>query len=407
MNSDNRGVTGVSSSPVAYGLDFSWGRPSAESILNAGYTFVLRYLSWSTTGKNLTADEARYYQAYGIGIGSNWEYYADAPKNGYPQGVSDATEGARQHTACGGGEWDPIYFSVDYDAQVGTKSTMQLFTKRGWGRLLPWWLILLLDGGWRTRHSSLWSTGPDWPAVSEYFRGVSEVVGLDRTGAYGSYQVIRQLFNEGKILFGWQTYAWSYGAWDPRAQLRQVQNGITVGGADVDRNESWSDNAGLWGQNQPPRRHSIGDGAVLLNCPFDETRQDLFYVGPNNEVWHSWWAGGMPAMWAGSGASENLGGRIVQGTLTAQWTPDGSAVMVAGLGSATEGAPVGAGSWWGSTLDRYGTRSGWGSLEGVYGQYPEAPPVARATKRDDRAWYLVGIVAVLVLAGILAWVMAH
>ena len=30
---------------------------------------------------------------------------------------------------------------------------------------------------------------------------------------------------------GWQTYAWSYGQWDARAQLRQVLNSVSVGGS--------------------------------------------------------------------------------------------------------------------------------------------------------------------------------
>jgi hypothetical protein len=365
----HRKPTSYGSAPLAYGLDFSWGRPSPQAILNAGYSFVLRYLSWSTTGKNLTGDEANMYKSYGIGIGSNWEYYADAPKGGYNQGVSDATEGKRQHETVGGSPYDPIYFSVDYDAQMG-KSTqaLRLFEKRGIGRLMPWWLILLLDGGFRTRRSSLWTTTSDYQAVTAYFRGIIDVVGLARTGCYGSYQVVRQLYNDGLITFGWQTYAWSYGYWDPRAQLRQVKNGLTLDGAEVDRNEQWHDNAGLWGSNEPRRKE--GDGAVLLNCPFDESRQDMLYVGPKNEVWHRWWNGGMTAMWNGDGGIENLGGHIVQGTLTALWTPDGSTLYVAGLGLGDSSAPAGNGSFWGMTLDRYGNRSGWGSFDQTWGAIP-------------------------------------
>src|SRR4051812_5789596 len=65
--------------PLAYGLDFSWEQPSPQAILAAGYTFVCRYHSWSTSGKNLTAAEADSYQSNGIDIVSNWEYYANAP----------------------------------------------------------------------------------------------------------------------------------------------------------------------------------------------------------------------------------------------------------------------------------------------------------------------------------------
>ena len=36
-------------------LDYSWGRPGAANIKQAGYVGVMRYLSHDTTGKNLTA----------------------------------------------------------------------------------------------------------------------------------------------------------------------------------------------------------------------------------------------------------------------------------------------------------------------------------------------------------------
>lgn len=188
------------------GLDFAWSKPSVSAILAGGYRFVCRYLSWDTTGKNLTYAEAQSYLSNGIGVVSNWEYSANAAANGRGQGVSDATEGARQHTSCGGPPDAPIYFSVDFDVPSS-----------------------------------------QYGAVASYFDGVASVIGLARTGAYGGYPIINYLFNNGRITYGWQTFAWSSGRWDGRAQLRQVQNGITVGGADCDHDVSMVDNFGQWG----------------------------------------------------------------------------------------------------------------------------------------------------------------
>jgi hypothetical protein len=42
----------------------------------------------------------------------------------------------------------------------------------------------------------------------------------------------------GKAVFAWQTYAWSGGQWDSRAQLRQTRNDVTVGGAACDSDVS-------------------------------------------------------------------------------------------------------------------------------------------------------------------------
>ena len=59
-----------------------------------------------------------------------------------------------------------------------------------------------------------------------------------------------------------------------------------------------------------------GDGAVLLNCPYDADRLDLLYVGSTGEVMHRWYtSGGMQSMWTGAGGKENLGGVIIAGTL--------------------------------------------------------------------------------------------
>jgi hypothetical protein len=57
-------------------------------------------------------------------------------------------------------------------------------------------------------------------------------------GAYGGYYVVKRLFDAGLIDDGWQAYAWSGGQWDSRAALRQIRNGVNVGGGDCDIDES-------------------------------------------------------------------------------------------------------------------------------------------------------------------------
>jgi glycoside hydrolase-like protein len=329
--------------PVAYGLDFSWGRPSVPAILAGGYTFVLRYLSWSTTGKNLTKAEADSYLAAGIKVCSNWEYYADACLGGYWQGYDDAVEAARQHTACGGPPDAPIYFSVDWDCQ-------------------DW----------------------EYPAVYDYFTGVADVIGRERTAAYGGYDPIRWLYNDSMITYGWQTYAWSGGKWDARAQIRQVQNGITVDGADCDRNEAWAADYGAWGQTTPPLPEGAG---VLLTHPQEKDRLDLFTVGPGGRVEHRWLHSptAMADLWSGKGvAYEDLTGGIYPGTLYAAWLTDASGVYVCGLGAPGDAtAPVGLGQYWGCTIYTSGKKSGWGTIEGAYGPIPGAASVDAVTPAPD------------------------
>ena len=70
----------------------------------------------------------------------------------------------------------------------------------------------------------------------------ASVLPADRVGAYGGYHVIRGLFDQGLIQWGWQTSAWSKVSgklhWDPRAHLQQYRHDCSGGGltqADVNR----------------------------------------------------------------------------------------------------------------------------------------------------------------------------
>jgi hypothetical protein len=196
------------------GVDEAWAR-APISVLNAsGYRFVVRYLSYDTTGKNLSLAEAQALSAAGLAVVSNWEYAAQAARNGHAQGIRDATEAARQHTADGGPPDRPIYFSVDYDVPDYAPNAGDPAAKLG--------------------------------PIADYFRAVASVIGPSRVGAYGGYWPIKRLFDAGLIRWGWQTYAWSGGQWDSRAQLRQVQNGVTVGGADVDIDKAQIPDFGQW-----------------------------------------------------------------------------------------------------------------------------------------------------------------
>src|SRR4029079_4505302 len=57
------------------GVDYAWSRPtSPQALRSAGYTFVARYLSYDTTGKNLSAGEAQGLFAAGIDVVANWEW---------------------------------------------------------------------------------------------------------------------------------------------------------------------------------------------------------------------------------------------------------------------------------------------------------------------------------------------
>ncbi len=199
---------------MAFGLDYVTGPPVAD-MKAAGVSFVCRYLSFVnnlTQVKLLSLGEAKGLSAAGISIVSNYEWYANRALEGFASGVADARIAASQHAACGGPPDRPIYFSVDVDV-AGTECL-------------------------------------------EYFRGVASVIGASRTGVYGSYRVLNYLLVSGLVGWGWQTYAWSYGAWEPRAHIQQYLNGVSMSGHSVDYNRSMHIDFGQW---------SIGGGGSMID----------------------------------------------------------------------------------------------------------------------------------------------
>src|SRR5664279_4360859 len=124
------------------GVDYAWQHPT----LPGGCTFVLRYLS-NDPSKNLTRVEADSLRAQGQDIGVVWETTTNEVDGGYVAGVSAAQKAEQQAVAAGMPAGSPIYFAVDYDAQVG-------------------------------------------PIISGYFQGAAEVLGgVGRVGGYGGYYV--------------------------------------------------------------------------------------------------------------------------------------------------------------------------------------------------------------------------
>lgn len=188
------------------GIDYAWSHPSTAAILGYGAKWVARYLCASNDGKRLIPSERKLLHDAGLGIALVYEDETGGPLKGYAHGVDDASRAVAQAKALGLPIGLPIFYAIDFDATPGNQTAINAY----------------LDG-------------------CAYVHSEQYAV-----GAYGGYYSIRRSFDAGKIRYGWQTYAWSGGQWDGRAQLRQVRNGITVGTADCDRNERWSNDAGVW-----------------------------------------------------------------------------------------------------------------------------------------------------------------
>lgn len=198
-----------------YGLDY-YSLPAREA-RDAGASFVIRYLS-HTPGKDLSLGEAKELAGYGIDCVVMWETAANRAFYGDRAGEEDAHAAVVEALACGMVGARPIYFTVDED------------------------------------------TTNDVASIISYFEGVRRVLGVERTGAYGGITTIARLFDDKLISWGWQTSAWSYGAWDPRAHIRQVEYD-----RNFDRDIAITPDFGQWRPGVgPPHPHPPAPASVLL-----------------------------------------------------------------------------------------------------------------------------------------------
>lgn len=206
---------------LAYGVDYAFDPHPSVSVLKAatleGYhlTFLVRYVgstdyTTSRSPKWLNPVEAKSLHTE-FALCVVFETSSQRAEGGHDAGVTDAHKAIRELAFCGLPTNTVVYFAVDYDTTVG-------------------------------------------PRITGYFQGVASVLGLHRTGCYGGYKVIKALFDAGLITYGWQTYAWSGGKWDPRAQLQQYSNSHDLGGADVDYDRAMVPDFGQWpAAGSPPK----------------------------------------------------------------------------------------------------------------------------------------------------------
>lgn len=202
---------------VAQGVDYSFDHPTPAELCKAGKKFVHRYmfpLSQVPGTKNLTKVEADALKAHGIEIASNYESFSGRAKDGFEAGQTDARAADRQHRACGGPADRPIFMSVDFD-----------------------------------------TTPADFPHIDAYFKGVASVLGKQRVGAYGEYDLVRHLMDNDLVgksdsaghYYTWQTYAWSAGKFDERCCTAQDKNGVRLGSGTVDLDSAHCVDYGQWG----------------------------------------------------------------------------------------------------------------------------------------------------------------
>jgi len=227
-----------------FGIDYAWSKPPVAAMTAAGVKFIARYLS-NDPSKNLGRAEATAANAAGIWCVVVWETTAARATAGRSAGRDDALTALAQARALGMPEDRPIYFAVDFDA-----------------------------------------TSKHFPDIREYFIGVTSEMGKDRVGMYAGFGPIKWAFDTGLITWGWQTYAWSGGKWDPRAHIHQYQNGVTLGGADVDYDLAMVDDYGQWKIGESPVAITDADAKKIATAV---AKTDGLYPAPDDNKENPEW----------------------------------------------------------------------------------------------------------------------
>jgi hypothetical protein len=202
-----------------FGIDYAVGDPQPARLKSAGVRFVCRYVSTRGNPKNLRAAEAKKLRDAGIDVVVVFETTAKRALAGRDAGLVDAKSALAQAKDCMPGDSAPIYFAVDFDATPGNQA-----------------------------------------AINAYLRGAASFLGKDNVGIYGGFYPVKRALDAGVCKFAWQTYAWSGGQWDTRAQIRQYRNGQVLAGMSVDYDRAMVADFGQWRKPAAaPQRH---DGPV-------------------------------------------------------------------------------------------------------------------------------------------------
>lgn len=202
---------------MAQGVDYSFARPSPAGLVAAGKSFVCRYLSGDFRHddqgqKDLSIQERDALLSVGLAIVVVWETDGRTdPSRGAVGGHADAVAAVQEASALGVPQGACLYFAVDYQTFSQDVATMQAYAAAA--------------------------------------RDVCHAAGY-RAGIYGG--IATEQDDESVVDMLWQTYAWSAGQWDPKAQLRQYENGANVAGGSVDLDESTVADFGQFPVVMPP-----------------------------------------------------------------------------------------------------------------------------------------------------------
>lgn len=170
-----------------------------DKVKAAGAAFVVLYVGDPSWPKSATASECSALLADGVAVGLVYETTANWMLGGPNAGGAAGVQARVWARAIGAPDSTRIIAAADFDV-TATQVSVVLATLGGFAR------------------------------------------GYHPVGLYGGYRIVKAAADAGYTTM--QTGAWSHGAWDPRAQVRQGAQ-TTIGGVTVDIDQA-SSLAGFW-----------------------------------------------------------------------------------------------------------------------------------------------------------------
>lgn len=191
---------------MSQALDYSSGPPAGAAVRQAGYAAVIRYAGTPGRPKNITRTEFEDLSMSGVDVALVYENNTGDALLGYSEGQLAAENIANDAVRIGFPANRPLYFTVDRSV-----------------------------------------TSPsDFALVMLYLDGAASVIGRERVGVYGEYEVVKYALEGGHARYGWQTVAWSGGQQYAGAHLFQRLGTVLVDGIACDVNDILAPD---WGQH--------------------------------------------------------------------------------------------------------------------------------------------------------------
>ena len=221
-------------------VDFSFARPGAQALKDAGVVAVGRYLTGA--GKAIDSPELQSYLALGIVVWFVFEVGAADDQGGTQAGSQNAMAANAALQNLGLPVTCPVYFAVDHDLA-------------------------------------------DPRTALPYFQGIASIRSAGTNGDYGEGALCQLLNDEGLTAYHWQSASTSFPGNASTLPITHIQQGLGGPLPDTDLDILCKPDFGQWPRPAPPTQ---GDPEMITSNTDANGQRNVYVVETNGAVVHYW-----------------------------------------------------------------------------------------------------------------------